>query len=559
MLSETRNKLKLIIGFIAITALFIIGGAYAVNLPSVQAEAGKWVAHTRQVILQLTTLSMDINIAEANERGYMLTADKGYLRLYMVALADVPKDVAGFQQLTADNPDQQNRALALQKNTDALISLLKGHVGQRTAVSGEEIKLISDINAQIREMKAEETELLKTRSQAWQTRVDGARAGFFIGGLLLYLVVCIAGAAMLDLVIQRRKLIVAEREAAALHKKRAEHLNQILKIQRDVVGHSGNLQMALQKIADKAMELINAEGAVVEMRDGDEMVYRAASGSGVPFVGMRINMEGSFTGLCMKRGHILKCDDSETDARVNADACRKVGLRSMLVVPLRNHTASIGVLKILGSKPNAFSEDDVATLELMMGLMSATLSDAVTADAMRLSNFELNAANITLEKMASTDGLTGLQNRRTFQEFLSREYDLAIRYKRPLSLVILDVDHFKKFNDGFGHPAGDVVLQRVAALLTHLARRTDCVARYGGEEFVLLLPQTGPEDALIIANRIQQSVAGDTWEHRPITVSVGVSSLGETNISSADDLLKSADKALYAAKEGGRNRVVKYA
>ena len=556
MLAETRNRLKLIIGFIAITALFIIGGAYAVNLPSVQAEAGKWVAHTRQVILQLTTLSVDINSAEANERGYVMTGKKQYSLAYMVAVGDVKKDIAGFRQLTVDNPVQQERVPALRNSIDELVVLLKEHIDRKTPISNEEIKLASGIDAQISTMKAEETELLQKRSGAWQERVNGARTGFLIGGILLYIVVCLAGGAMLNLAVQRRKLITIEQEAAVLHKKRAEHLNQILKIQRAVVGNSGNLQIALQTIADKALELISADGSVVEMRDGEDMVYRAAGGTSMPFVGMRIKMEGSFTGLCMKRGHILICNDSETDERVNKDACRKVGLRSMVVVPLRHHAASIGVLKLMSSKPNGFNEDDVATLELMMGLMSASLSDAVTADAMRLSNFELNAANITLEKMASTDGLTGLQNRRTFQEFLAREYDMATRYKRPLSLVILDVDHFKKFNDSFGHPAGDVVLQRVSALLRHLARRTDCVARYGGEEFVLLLPQTGPEDALTIATRIQQTVAGEKWDHRPVTVSVGVSSLGETNISSADDLLKSADKALYAAKEGGRNRVM---
>jgi len=191
------------------------------------------------------------------------------------------------------------------------------------------------------------------------------------------------------------------------------------------------------------------------------------------------------------------------------------------------------------------------TLELMAGLLSAALSDAIAADNLRLNNLEL-------EKLATTDCLTNLQNRRTFQQFLSREYDLAIRHKRQLSLIIMDVDHFKKFNDSFGHPAGDVVLQKVGALLKQLGRKTDCIARFGGEEFVLLMPETAPDQALVLAQRIQETIAAEKWEHRQVTVSVGVCSL-DKSISSAADLLEAADKALYAAKDGGRNRVVKAA
>jgi diguanylate cyclase (GGDEF)-like protein len=134
----------------------------------------------------------------------------------------------------------------------------------------------------------------------------------------------------------------------------------------------------------------------------------------------------------------------------------------------------------------------------------------MAADALRL-------ANEKLERLATTDGLTGLKNHRAFQELLANEYARATRYKKPLSLVMLDVDHFKGFNDSFGHPAGDVVLKRVASLLQENARTTDVAARYGGEEFALLLPETGPRGAAMTADRILQAIARDAWELRPVT------------------------------------------
>jgi len=360
-----------------------------------------------------------------------------------------------------------------------------------------------------------------------------------------------AGGALLKVAIERKKLIFAERRTVIMQKRKVAHLKKILEVQQAVVGNSSDMHRSVQAIAKESRKALNAEGCVVEMLDGDDIVYYAGSGSGMPFIGTRMKKDGSLSGLSIQESKVLRCDDSETDERVNKVACRKLRLRSMIVVPLSHNNKHIGVLSVMSSKVSAFDDDNVVTLELMAGLLSAALSDAIAADNLRLNNLEL-------EKLATTDCLTNLQNRRTFQQFLSREYDLAIRHKRQLSLIIMDVDHFKKFNDSFGHPAGDVVLQKVGALLKQLGRKTDCIARFGGEEFVLLMPETAPDQALVLAQRIQETIAAEKWEHRQVTVSVGVCSL-DKSISSAADLLEAADKALYAAKDGGRNRVVKAA
>jgi diguanylate cyclase (GGDEF)-like protein/PAS domain S-box-containing protein len=167
---------------------------------------------------------------------------------------------------------------------------------------------------------------------------------------------------------------------------------------------------------------------------------------------------------------------------------------------------------------------------------------------------ELERANACLQALATTDRLTGVKNRGAFNDKLGEEFDRAVRYAHPLSVVLLDVDHFKQFNDTFGHPAGDAVLREVAGLLVGVVRETDFVARYGGEEFAILLPDTDYAGAMVLAERCRRAVAGVSWDKRPVTISVGVSTLGQ-DTADATDLVREADDALYCSKHAGRNKV----
>ena len=167
---------------------------------------------------------------------------------------------------------------------------------------------------------------------------------------------------------------------------------------------------------------------------------------------------------------------------------------------------------------------------------------------------ELAEANAKLEQLAMTDGLTGLINYRTFHERIDKEFARSVRHSKPLSVLLLDVDKFKDFNDNFGHPAGDHALKLVASLIQDTARSTDLAARYGGEEFMVLLPETDREGACLIAERIRKAVAEYAWSERLITISIGISFLRPTSVS-PDDLISEADKALYLSKANGRNCV----
>jgi diguanylate cyclase (GGDEF)-like protein/PAS domain S-box-containing protein len=170
---------------------------------------------------------------------------------------------------------------------------------------------------------------------------------------------------------------------------------------------------------------------------------------------------------------------------------------------------------------------------------------------------ELFEANKLLETLATTDSLTGLKNHRAFQQRLALDFERSIRYRTPLSLLLLDVDKFKQYNDTFGHPAGDEVLKKVAQILQSIARNTDIVARYGGEEFVIVLPETDDEGAAEAAERIREAIAGADWDKRIITASIGAASL-RINTASPYMLIEEADKALYMSKEFGRNCVTHF-
>lgn len=173
----------------------------------------------------------------------------------------------------------------------------------------------------------------------------------------------------------------------------------------------------------------------------------------------------------------------------------------------------------------------------------------------------LNGVNQELQRLSMTDGLTGIANRRLFDESLDREWRRCRRLKKPLSIILFDVDFFKKYNDRYGHQTGDECLRLVAKEVSRTASRPgDMAARYGGEEFVLILAETDQEGARWVADRIRQNLSAlriphDGSDYKHVTISCGVVSVVPGEELSAEKLVKSADIALYIAKEQGRNRV----
>ena len=170
-------------------------------------------------------------------------------------------------------------------------------------------------------------------------------------------------------------------------------------------------------------------------------------------------------------------------------------------------------------------------------------------------------ANRKLEELSATDQLTGVKNRRYLDRVLQEEYARCCRYRHPIAVLLLDIDHFKRFNDVWGHQVGDDCLRQVAAVLMDTVRAPiDHVARYGGEEFCVVMPETDAEGAHIVAERIRAAVEGMAFQVEgksvPVTISVGLSAQVPVALEGSRELMKQADMALYRAKGDGRNRVV---
>jgi diguanylate cyclase (GGDEF)-like protein len=260
------------------------------------------------------------------------------------------------------------------------------------------------------------------------------------------------------------------------------------------------------------------------------MVYRVTTGEATPFLGVRLKMDASLSGLCVREDKVLRCDDTATDPRVDNEACQRVNAHSMICVPLIHQEEAVGVLKVYAPRVNNFGEGDVETLELLSELIAAHMSHA-----------GLFAAEV---HGGRHDALTGLLNRRAYEERLPVEIARASRYAWPLSLCLLDLDGFKQINDTLGHPAGDMALQQVAALLDE-SRLADDSFRIGGDEFALLMPKTCAEDAELAAARLSQAIGRIGMSDGSLGASFGVAEgTGDPELLHA-----LADERLLAAKD----------
>ena len=306
-------------------------------------------------------------------------------------------------------------------------------------------------------------------------------------------------------------------ESAAAHQ---------IRLRRDLTGSAKTLT-ATMDAKDVQMRLVN----VLEKR----------------FQGSRVRIlagepPDSLTQLSTATRASVLVKDTATDERLRGQTW---SFRAAVVSPLYVVKKPYGFVRVESDKPAAFSADDLRTVDLFATMTSLTLE-----------NIEFYQ---TVNDLATHDALTKLFTHKAFQNRLADEILRAGRSQAPLSVVMCDVDHFKKYNDTYGHQAGDFLLQRVAQILSDHARPVDFVARYGGEEFTIILPGVAHAQAIEFANRIRVKVMEEPFMFQGqltrVTQSYGVSTFPE-DATTASQLVRAADERLYKAKEGGRNQVV---
>jgi diguanylate cyclase (GGDEF)-like protein len=233
---------------------------------------------------------------------------------------------------------------------------------------------------------------------------------------------------------------------------------------------------------------------------------------------------------------------------------REPGIRSAAALPFTIDRWRSGALVLRTERHERdLSDDDVEFANTVVNAAVAAIKRAQALESTR-------ADNRRLEALATTDPLTRLLNRRALLERLSREVDRAKRYESKLTLLLLDIDHFKRINDERGHLVGDGVLRQIGALIEASVRTVDIAARYGGEEFVLILPETSQDGGIIFAERLRESIERypfDASGEEPLhlTASIGVATFPSPRVESTEDLFARADEALYRAKSSGRNQV----
>lgn len=305
-----------------------------------------------------------------------------------------------------------------------------------------------------------------------------------------------------------------------------------------------------------AREITSVDFAAVTLFDEHQKVHeiRAVSGEGAgELSGIRFRHNAGLVAMVLENRHPLPYRGEYDEKRqvVFTKKATPPPMPSMVVLPLVVHDRPLGTLVLGSKKRGAFHDGVRSTLEVLASHMAVSLSNA------RMLR--------RLEELATMDGLTGLLNKRAMLEVAEQKLTAAKRFRRKVSVLVTDIDHFKKVNDTYGHDVGDIIIKGLGDILRRMKRTTDAVARFGGEEFVVICEETDARGAMLLAERVREELSKTTFhipgklsEHGTplgvnVTCSVGVATFPETG-AGWDELFKAADEALYVSKRSGRNR-----
>lgn len=330
---------------------------------------------------------------------------------------------------------------------------------------------------------------------------------------------------------------------------RSKREQTVLHKASQALGAALNEDAVLDAGLSAAAEIAPFEFAAVTLYDNESKkhtVLRAVGETADALKNLTFRDNTSLTAMAVKNRHYLpyRGDFDEKQHVVYTRKHNLHGMQSLLILPLIVREDAIGTLCLAAKRRDAFSNHVRPTLQVLGNQLAVSLA---------------NAASVRrLEELATTDGLTGCLNKRSFLDELDRKIRSAERFGRKLSLLITDIDHFKNVNDVYGHATGDVVIKELGAILRSVKRETDIVARFGGEEFCILCEETDTEGAVLLAERIREQLGSHEFQTElgklKVTASLGVATFPK-DAKTQGGLFEITDKALYAAKHAGRNKV----
>ncbi|MGB6874284.1 MAG: diguanylate cyclase [Dehalococcoidia bacterium] len=340
--------------------------------------------------------------------------------------------------------------------------------------------------------------------------------------------------------------VAASMEKEYSHEQLREQDEEITLVNRltAIITSSMSIQMIFEAFAQELKKVVDIDWATIALIDGSELHFLALSSTiGSAWqLDERIPLEGTATELVYRdRQAVYEADLKRHHRFWTWESHLQQGIRSVVYLPLSVTDRIIGSLILASRKPNAYSGGQIKLLERVALQIAAPIENA-----------QLYAR---LEQKSRVDEITGLFNRQHFEERLKEEVSRHSRYGDVFSIFMLDLDNFKAYNDVYGHPAGDILLNHVGGIVKNSVRDADQAFRYGGDEVVVILPQTARDDAYVVAERVREQIAGE-MEKKAITVtcSIGLASYPTDGVI-AGELVDVADSALYYAKRTGGNRV----
>jgi len=521
-------------------------------------DANESVNHTHQVKEQIVAATAALRSAEAAQRAYVIGGHAERLAEVYAALPLLPQRIAQLRELVADNPEQAadaaRLATVLEQRQQMIRELLEVHqksglhgvqVDARFANAREEDALVDTI---VRRMDEREDLLLGQRKASSARTAERTRVLTLSAVALCFVVLAVA----LYLVLREQKRRVASEQRAlasnielmaSLDASRTlgDTLNQLSDLGHLLQG-CRSLDEATLGLRSAMANLFPACAGSINLLNASQNLIATASDWGEPIAG-----DGAFAPdecWALRLGHPYP----EEHARA-AFTCRHLQreegdhARATLCIPLFAQGSTLGTLVL--ASDSAISHDTrhaaIAAAEQM---------------SLAIANLRLQE---TLRTQSLRDELTGLFNRRYLEVSLARDLTRAIRRSQPLAVLMLDVDHFKRFNDTHGHDGGDALLAQFGVLLAALVRTEDVACRYGGEEFTIVMQEADSALALDRAEDIRRHVEAMQVSHRQqnlgkISVSIGIASYPQHG-DSPEQLMRRADRALYTAKNTGRNQV----
>lgn len=539
------NK-KIILWFLcALFILFIDAGIVYKNFSRLDEQKG-WVDHTYQVISTLNDIMSEVKDIEAAQRGYVITGDNSYLAPYVTNLPKLRDHLSVLASLIVDNPQQVPRAQLLKTHAESRLAIGEAVVkayqkgGQQRAFalikSGTGRQEMGETKSLVRDMTEEEQSLLAIRQSAVS---DASHMALIWGGIGLGISTFIL-AFVFFLVrketLQRQKLEEDLLKTLTEMKKSAE-ADAMISGMVNFLQSCRSMEEAYQILSKTLPRLLpETRGGVFIFNNSKNLLEQTCSWGNASGIEREFAPDQCWA---LRSGHIHVMQPK--GAEPVCEHVHDLSRGGAVCFPMQAHGDTLGVFLIEG---------------MIGGDVYKIICDIGEQIALAISNLKLQQR---LLNQSIRDPLTGLFNRRYFEETIEREFSRARREKQPVSILALDIDHFKKFNDTMGHEAGDAVLVQFAKILNASVRKEDVASRSGGEEFIVLLPKTTAEMAQQRGKRICEATRAmqnekDKKSFGTVTVSIGVATFSADG-ESPKQVISRADKALYEAKNNGRDQV----